>query len=84
MPRGAREQRGLQPSVLPKEEEIGAQFEANALGLFGLTRAILPVVRERKGGHVINITSIAGFIGFPATSAAIELYRWLKPICWVN
>ena len=56
---------GYQSSVEEGEDEaIRAQFEANVFGLFALTRAVLPVMRERKDGHVINITSVAGFIGF--------------------
>lgn len=59
---------GYQSSVEEGEDEaVRAQFEANVFGLFALTRAVLPVMRERKGGHVINITSVAGFIGFPGS-----------------
>ncbi len=59
---------GYQSSVEEGEEDaIRAQFEANVFGLFALTRAVLPVMRERKGGHVINVTSVAGFIGFPGS-----------------
>ena len=59
---------GYQSSVEEGEEdEIRAQFDANVFGLFALTRAVLPAMRERKGGHVINVTSVAGFIGFPGS-----------------
>ena len=46
------------------EAEIRAQFDANVFGLFAMTRAVLPVMRRQKSGHVINITSVAGLIGF--------------------
>ena len=49
------------------EDEIRAQFDANVFGLFAMTRAVLPGMRERRRGHVINITSVAGFCGFPAS-----------------
>ncbi len=49
------------------DAEIRAQFDANVFGLFALTRAILPGMRARRRGHVINITSVAGFIGFPGS-----------------
>ncbi len=48
-------------------EEIRAQFEANVFGLFAMTRAVLPIMREQKSGHVINIASVAGFCGFPGS-----------------
>ena len=60
------------------EDEIRAQFDANVFGLFALTRAVLPVMRANKHGHIINITSVAGFAGFPgsgyyaATKHAVE------------
>ena len=59
---------GYQSSVEEGEEsEIRDQFEANVFGLFALTRAILPGMREHRSGHVINVTSVAGFIGFPGS-----------------
>ncbi len=48
-------------------EEIRAQFEANVFGLFAMTRAVLPVMREQGRGHIINIASVAGFCGFPGS-----------------
>ena len=49
------------------EAEIRAQFDANVFGLFALTRAVLPIMREQASGHVINITSLAGFMGFASS-----------------
>jgi NAD(P)-dependent dehydrogenase (short-subunit alcohol dehydrogenase family) len=46
------------------EHEIRAQFDTNVFGLFALTRAVLPGMRVRRSGHVINITSVAGLVGF--------------------
>lgn len=50
-----------------EEDEIRAMFDANVFGLFSLTRAVLPGMRARRKGHVINITSLAGFIGLPGS-----------------
>ncbi|WP_174243217.1 oxidoreductase, partial [Beijerinckia sp. L45] len=49
------------------EAEIRAQFDANVFGLFALTRAVLPGMRAKRKGHVLNITSVAGFVGFPGS-----------------
>ena len=59
---------GYQSSVEEGEDgEIRAQFDANVFGLFALTRAVLPGMRARKTGHIINITSVAGLAGFPGS-----------------
>jgi NAD(P)-dependent dehydrogenase (short-subunit alcohol dehydrogenase family) len=49
-----------------EDKEIRAQFEANVFGLFAMTRAVLPLMRAQKHGHVINITSVAGHLGNPS------------------
>ncbi|SFN22179.1 NADP-dependent 3-hydroxy acid dehydrogenase YdfG [Candidatus Pantoea varia] len=49
------------------ESEIRAQFDANVFGLFALTRAVLPAMRKARSGHVINITSVAGLMGFASS-----------------
>ncbi|WP_313689055.1 oxidoreductase [Pantoea sp.] len=59
---------GYQSSVEEGEDqEIRAQFDANVFGLFALTRAILPTMRQARSGHIINITSVAGFMGFASS-----------------
>ncbi|TDK35179.1 SDR family NAD(P)-dependent oxidoreductase [Rhizobium deserti] len=70
---------GYQAAIEEGEEnEIRAMFDANVFGLFAMTRAVLPGMRTRRRGHILNITSQAGFIGFPgsgyyaATKHAVE------------
>lgn len=59
---------GYQSSIEEGEDaEIRAQFDANVFGLFAITRAVLPIMREQRSGHIINITSVAGLIGFPGS-----------------
>ena len=70
---------GYQSSIEEGDErEIREQFDANVFGLFAMTRAVLPLMRERGKGHILNLTSQAGFIGYPgsgyyaATKHAVE------------
>ncbi|PJI55750.1 short-chain dehydrogenase/reductase [Methylobacterium radiotolerans] len=59
---------GYQSSIEEGEEDkVRAQFDANVFGLFALTQAVLPVMRSQRSGHILNITSVAGFVGFPAS-----------------
>ena len=59
---------GYQASVEEGQEDaIRAQFDTNVFGLFALTRAVLPGMRTRRQGHVVNITSVAGLAGFPGS-----------------
>lgn len=70
---------GYQSSVEEGDDaEIRAQFETNVFGLAAMTRAVLPGMRTRRRGHIVNISSQAGFIGFEgsgyyaATKHAVE------------
>lgn len=47
-------------------EIVRKMFEVNFLGLSELTALILPQMRKQKSGHIINISSIGGLVGFPA------------------
>jgi len=43
------------------EPEIRAQLETNLLGALWVTQAALPYLREQGGGHILQVSSIAGF-----------------------
>jgi len=61
-----------------EDEAVRAMFETNFFGLAGLTKAVLPGMRQRRSGHIVNITSMAGLVGSPgiayynATKFAVE------------
>lgn len=50
------------------EEQIYAMFETNVFGLMRVCREVLPHMRKQKSGSVINITSMAGYMGLTLTS----------------
>lgn len=45
------------------DEEVRRDFEVNVFGTLNVLRAALPHLRERKAGHVFDISSIGGFAG---------------------
>ncbi len=61
-----------------EDDEVRAMFEANVFGLVNVTKAVLPGMRARRRGHIVNISSMGGLIGFPgigyynATKFAVE------------
>ncbi|MET0256594.1 MAG: oxidoreductase [Luteibacter sp.] len=50
-----------------EDEQVRRQFETNVFGLFSLTRHVLPGMRARRAGHVVNVSSVGGLVAFPAT-----------------
>jgi NAD(P)-dependent dehydrogenase (short-subunit alcohol dehydrogenase family) len=60
-------------------EEIQNNFETNLFGPIEVMKAVLPPMRSQKSGLIINITSIAGYMGLPyrgiysASKGALEL-----------
>ena len=46
-------------------EELLRQFDVNVFGAVAVTRAFLPHMRPRRRGHIVNITSMGGFITMP-------------------
>ena len=50
-------------------EQFRAQLETNVFGPANVTRAVLPVMRKQRDGHIITIGSLAGFVGGEHTIA---------------
>jgi NADP-dependent 3-hydroxy acid dehydrogenase YdfG len=47
-------------------DQVKRQFDTNVFGLLAMTRAVLPTMRARGTGRVINISSVVGRTSFPA------------------
>lgn len=58
--------------------DIERQFATNFYGVMYVIRAVLPVMRQQRSGHIINISSVAGVVGlkhcaaYGATKFAVE------------
>jgi short-subunit dehydrogenase len=63
-----------------EEHDIRNIFSVNVLATVGVVKSVLPVMRSQKSGYIINIGSVAGFVGAPgwsvysATKAAVAAF----------
>ncbi len=48
--------------------ELEAQFRVNVFGAVAMIKAVLPNMRQRRLGHILNVTSMGGFITMPGIS----------------
>ncbi|RAV29094.1 SDR family oxidoreductase [Sinomicrobium soli] len=61
------------------EEEVHQHFETNFFGPLRVIRAVLPAMRAQQEGLIVNVTSIAGYMGLPyrgiysSSKGALEL-----------
>ncbi|MFD1951513.1 oxidoreductase [Sphingomonas arantia] len=46
-------------------EDVRRQFDVNVFGAIAVAKAILPGMRQRRSGHIINMTSMGGLTTFP-------------------
>jgi len=72
-------------------EQVECLYRTNVFGLLNVTRAVLPSMRQRRAGHIMNISSVAGYRGYAgfgiysSTKFAVEglseaLYDELQPL----
>jgi NAD(P)-dependent dehydrogenase (short-subunit alcohol dehydrogenase family) len=75
------------PFEAQTEAQIRRQFDTNLFGAMNVIRAVLPHMRERKRGRIVNVTSVAGRMAMPlytaycATKWALEGFSealWLE------
>lgn len=59
--------RGVVEHMDPESEMI--QLKTNYLGPMNLVRSVLPIMREQRGGKIINISSVSGMISMPTMAS---------------
>lgn len=52
----------------PSMEQIEKQYDTNVFGVARMMRAVLPAMRERKSGHIINLSSVVGITTYASSS----------------
>jgi NAD(P)-dependent dehydrogenase (short-subunit alcohol dehydrogenase family) len=65
-------------------EEIEQQLATNLIGPMNVTRAVLPVMRGQRSGHIVSISSGAGLVGFefcsPYAASKFGLEGWMESL----
>lgn len=51
----------------PSMEQIQQQYDTNIFGVIRVMREVLPLMRQQKSGHIMNLSSVVGITAFPST-----------------
>ena len=66
------------------QEQIERQMATNLFGPMNVTRAVLPIFRKNKSGHIITISSTAGLVGYELCTAyaasKFALEGWMESL----
>ena len=64
--------------------QVRAQMEANFFGTLNVTRAVLPVMRKQRRGHVVTVSALLGVVGGPFmsifTASKFALEGWMESL----
>lgn len=63
------------PFEQTSEDDFQAQIDTNFLGVVNVTRAVLPVMRQQRSGHILHISSVGGRCGTAGLSA-YQAAKW--------
>lgn len=64
----------LAPFELVSDHDFREQIDVNFYGVVNLVRAVLPIMREQRSGHIINVSSVGGRV----TTAGLSAYQAAK------
>jgi NAD(P)-dependent dehydrogenase (short-subunit alcohol dehydrogenase family) len=65
----------LAPFEQTTDDDFRAQIDTNFYGVVNVTRAALPVLRQQRAGHIIQISSVGGRVGIAGLSA-YQAAKW--------